>query len=328
MTENGKKNFFDYFKHYKTDENTRQMLLSAEELKVRVAKDPLRIEVIASFPHVVRGATFYALEEELRVMYEAASFRFLPRFPAEEFRTEYMADVLEEAVRSNVITRGFFEEARYEDDGETMWIYLPFAESAVAFVLSSGTDEMLSNILRSRFSIDRKIKVGSDSNAGEKAILREQKRTVVMEEYDRKALEEFRRRMAEGSGEEPQAEDPHADFTKKASLSQADISLEKGKDTVYRIGNFTFDTEGSEVIYGDAFDLDKVVAINSVDAARGTVVFFGEVFSVETKESRDGSKLQVIIGICDGSSSIYVRKQFEKEDAGFVKNIKQGKCEP
>ncbi len=326
MTQNTEKGFFDYFKSFKTDEKTRQMLESAQNIKVRVAKEPLRVEVIASFPHVVRNDVLYALEEELRVMYEAASFRFLPSFPAEEFEKEYMADVVEEAVRSGVITRGFFDTARYEDDGETMWVYLPFVEEAVSFVLTSGTDVVLGNILRSRFSVDRKIKVASDANAREKTDQRAQKRTTVMEEYDRRALEEFRRMMAEGGTETEEETDAHADFTKKKSLAQTDISLEKGRDTVYCIGNMTFDTADSETIYGDTFDLDKVVAINSVDAARGSVVFFGEVFEVETKESRDGSKIQAVIGICDGSSSIYARKQMEKEDAGWLGGIKAGKC--
>ena len=326
MTENGQKDFFDYFKSYKTDEKTRQMLLTAEELKVRVAKAPLRIEVLASFPHVVRGEVFYALEEELRVMYEAASFRFLPRFPAEEFRTEYMSDVLEEAVRSNVITRGFFEEARYEDDGETMWIYLPFREDAVSFVLKSGTDVILSNILRSRFSIERKVKVASDDNAGEKVTLREKKRTMVMEEYDKRALEDFRRRMAEGDGASQPQEDSHADFEKKSSLALAEVTLEKGKDTLYRIGSLTFDTADSESIYGDAFDLDKVVPISTALTTRGTAVFFGEIFEVETKENREGTKIQATIGLCDGSSSVYVRKTVEKEDASWLGGVKAGKC--
>jgi hypothetical protein len=148
----------------------------------------------------------------------------------------------------------------------------------VSFVLTSGTDVVLGNILRSRFSVERKIKVASDIDAKEKMDQRAQKRTTVMEEYDRRALEEFRRMMAEGAADTQAEEDLHADFTEKKSLAQTDISLEKGKDTMYRIGNMTFDTADSETIYGEPFDLDKVVAINSVDAARGTVVFFGEVF--------------------------------------------------
>ncbi len=325
--EKNSKTFFDYFKRYNPDEKTRQILLMAENLKVRVAKDPIRVEVHAFFPEVIRNSVFFPIEAELCTLCEAASFRFLPTFPAEKFCVEYMSDVLEEAVRSGVIAQGFFSEARYEDDGETIRIYLPFLEEGVSFVVTSGTDVMLSNILRSRFSIERKVRVLSDRNAQERMDVREKKRVNVLEEYDRNALEEFRCRMANGGvAQTDEEENAHADFEHRVSLSKDAAVLEKGHDTVYRIGNMTFDTAESEAVYGEPFDLDKVVSIGSLEAPRGTVVLFGEVFEVETKENREGTKVQAIIGICDGSSSIYLRKTLEKEDAGWLGGIKAGKC--
>ena len=108
MIEQNQKKFFEFFKHYKPDEKIREILDKAYNVRVRVAKEPLRIEVLASFDSVVRNATLYPIEEELRVLYEALSFRILPTFPAEAFRPEYMTDVIEEAVRAEVIARGFF----------------------------------------------------------------------------------------------------------------------------------------------------------------------------------------------------------------------------
>ena len=72
------KGFFDYFKNFHPSEEVEETLKAAENVRVRVAKDPLRIEVLVDFPYVVRNCLLYPLEDELCQLYEAASFRILP----------------------------------------------------------------------------------------------------------------------------------------------------------------------------------------------------------------------------------------------------------
>ncbi len=327
MTEN--KKFFDFFKHYTPAEEDREMLSSAENVKVRVAKNPLRIEILADFPTVIHNAQLYPIEDELCALYEAASVRIMPTFPKELFSVTYMVEVIDEAVRVGVIARGFFDQASYEDNGETISITIPFLPDSIDFMNHSGTTDTLGNILRCRFGVERKIRIVSSDDAAERIQQRAKQHDKILEEYDAKALEQFREMMRAKSAEASQTDSKeisHEDFERLFKLEAKGETFEKIGDDLYRIGTMCFDAKESEVLLGDEFDLDKGVAMNSIKEARGTVVFFGEIFEVETKENREGTRIQVSVGICDSSSSIYIRKTVDKEGSGWLGGMKEGKC--
>ena len=219
MAEN--KKFFDFFKHYSPNDEAREMLESAEEVRVRVAKDPLRIEILARFPRVVRNAELYPVEDELCALYSAASCRILPSFPSELFSVVHMEDIVGEAVRVGVIARGFFDHASYCDDGEELTITIPFLSDSIDFMNHSGTTDTLGNILRCRFSIDRRVRIASSENAAELVKQRESRQGEILAEYDAKALEQLREMMrtrkAEAEGGEAE-EVSHADFERLFKL--------------------------------------------------------------------------------------------------------------
>ncbi len=325
MQDHNEKRFFDFFKRFKTDDKTRQILESATNVSLRLSRDPLRFEIGATFPMVVRNRVLHAIEDELCTFYEAASVRIFPTFPSSLFRAELMEDIVGEAVRSGVIVKGYFDEAIYEDDGESIRVILPFVESAIEFMTASGTREVLSRILSLRFSIDREITVTSSADAAEKTQKRLERHDEILREADRAALEEMRAAMRARAEEEVE-EDPHADFTRVVALSSTEASLACEDGHLYRIGTMCFDTEGSEGVLGDPFDLSRVEMMSAVPEARGTHTFFGQIFSVETKEKNDGARIQVSVGIHDGSSSLYIKKTEDAENAGWIKSMKEGKC--
>ena len=128
MQDHNEKRFFDFFKRFKTDDKTRQILESATNVSLRLSRDPLRFEIGATFPMVVRNRVLHDIEDELCTFYEAASVRIFPTFPSSLFRAELMEDIVGEAVRSGVIVKGYFDEAIYEDDGESIRVILPFVD--------------------------------------------------------------------------------------------------------------------------------------------------------------------------------------------------------
>ena len=328
MGEAVKKGFFDYFPGYEPEDATvKAALAAATEVRVRVAKAPLRIEVMARFAEVVPGAMLYRVEDALCERYEAASFRILPAYPSSAFSMACMPDVLEEAVRVGAVTRGFFAGATYTDDGETLTAEIPFLPGAIDFMSVSHTDEVLSNILKYRFDITRHVRLIPCADAAARTENRNREKAKVMEEYDRQALEHFRE-MARQAGEnraEAAAEDPHRDFQKKNSLNRDAATLCE-EDGIVRIGTMTFDIREPEAIFGDAFDLGKSIALDTIEQPRGTVTVLGEVFEVDSKENREGTKVQFTIGIYDGTTSLYLRKTLDKESAGWLSGIKSGKC--
>ena len=326
MTKNNDKRFFDFFKRYKTDDKTRQMLESGTNVRVRLSKDPLRLEIYITFPMVLRNHTLYTVEQELCAYCEAESVRIFPTYPSSLFDVCFMEDVVEEAVRSGVIVKGYFDEAVYEDDGETVRAVLPFVDTALSFMSSSGTCEVLERILSLRFSIARRVLVVASHDAEARTKQRLERNAEILREADRQALEEMRAAMRARAEAEEEEKDPHADFTRVSSLIGGEATVEVDDAGLVRIGNMCFDTEGSEAILGEAFSFDRIKMMSEVTEPRGTHVIFGEVFSVETKEKNDGARIQATVGIYDGSSSLYIKKTSEAEEAGWISALKAGKC--
>ena len=81
-----------------------------------MAKNPLRIEVFADFPMLVRNSVLYPVEKELCALYGAASFRIFPHFPSSLFDLSRMAEIATEAAMSGAVTHGFFHNATYDDN--------------------------------------------------------------------------------------------------------------------------------------------------------------------------------------------------------------------
>ena len=117
MPESQKK-FFDIFKKYLPDREKKQMLEEADNVRIRIMRDPYRVEVEADFPRHNDQRTLHAIEDELRVFYNACSFRIFPHYPQEDFTAERMEEIFEEASRSGAITRGFFSDAEIHIDNE------------------------------------------------------------------------------------------------------------------------------------------------------------------------------------------------------------------
>ncbi|MBQ8906993.1 MAG: PolC-type DNA polymerase III [Clostridia bacterium] len=322
MAEN--KGFFDYFKKYKPySEEEREVLSLAENVLLRHSKKDNRIEILASFPVVIRGATLYEIEAHLCETYELVSARILPSFPAALFKTPYMEDVLEEAVKVGAITRGFFSSATFEDDGECLRITIPFMQSAIDFMNTSGTTDVLTKILESRFNVVRRVFICSDEHAREKTAERESKKAEALRESDRQALEAFRAQMQ--SAAKAEEDDSHADFEQRKNIDNREENATVEND-VCTIGTMTFGLAEASLLYGNEFSTGNIVSINSITASRGSVTVVGEVFEVTTKDSRDGTKVQTTIGIYDGSGSMYIKHHVPKEEAGFIKDLGAGKC--
>ena len=152
-----KRGFFDIFKRYAPTAEKRQLLESAYDAKYKYTTNPMRVEIDLYFERHYDAATIYEIEDECRTLYNAAAFKIMPHFPKEEFNLSRFNEICYEAALCGAVTHGFFSNAEYDDDGETVTVSLPFYAEGVNFVKDSGTETILSNILFSRYGLSRKI---------------------------------------------------------------------------------------------------------------------------------------------------------------------------
>jgi DNA polymerase-3 subunit alpha (Gram-positive type) len=321
------KKFLDIFLRYTPSDEKAALLDRATNASFRYSKDPMRVEVELSFASHEDAELIYDIEDECRELYGAESFKILPHFPPEEYNVSRMNEITAEAALCGAVTNGFFSYAEYSDDGECITVQLPFSNYGVDFVKDANTETILSNILRSRYGVTRSFKILSGSNAeayeAEWTKRRERLLDAAAEE-SRAQFAKARADMAREREEAAMASDPHYGFDKRSGINSMTGVNEVIKENVYRMGATVYNVEESEVIYGEDFDIIEPIPLSDTDSVRSYAVFLGTVFEKADKESREGDKVSLTVGISDGASGIYAKRRLPKEECDWFKGLKEG----
>ena len=167
--QNGQTTFLNKFQKYNPSPARRDLLASSEWIGMRYKRDPLRVEVDLHFDERVDVGLLHSIERELCELYSAASFRIFPHMPPACFRADLcMHEVADEATRVSALTPGFFYDASYSDDGETVICELPYLAPGVDVVNDASTADLLERILASRYGVTRRVLIRSCADAEER----------------------------------------------------------------------------------------------------------------------------------------------------------------
>ena len=321
------KSFLDIFTRYSPDMDKRDLLERGYNLLPRKSVNPLRIEVDITFNSHEDADLIYDIEDECRKIYNAQSFKILPHFPPHLFSIKSLPEILYEAAICGAVTNGFFTGATYDDNGESITISIPFSSHGVDFVRVANTETILSNIIRSRYGVDRKVFIISNGNGEARHMEWEARRMEIMERAEAKSREDFinqRREAEKQREEEARAADPHYDFDSKAGISSATGINKQITETTYKMGATTYDFSKPSLVYGNEFEILEPTPLADVPSVRNRSIFLGTIFEVTTKETRNGDKTSITIGISDGASATYLKKILPNEEVGWHKDLKSG----
>ena len=290
------KSFLDIFTRYSPDMDKRDLLLRGYNLIPRKSVNPLRIEVDITFDSHEDADLLYDIEDDCRQIYNAQSFKILPHFPSYLFSIKCLPEILYEAAVCGAVTNGFFTGASYEDSGESITISIPFSSYGVDFVKVANTESILSNIIRSRYGVDRKIFIISNGNEDKRHREWEARRVEIMERAEAKSREDFikqRQEAVKQREEEARASDPYYDFDSKAGISSATGINTQLSETTYKMGATTYDFSKPSLVYGEEFDVIEPTPLANVANERNRSIFLGTIFEVTAKETRNGDKTNI-----------------------------------
>lgn len=320
-------NKFDrIFSKYSQSADERSILDMAENVRTKIDRDKRIVEINCEFPQIIPKKDLYQIEKSIRAAYELNFVRLIPRYPGELFTKSYMREVMYELQRVGAVSRGFFNEYDCRISGEHIEIEISFNNGGVELLYSAKTNEIISNIIYGefgrRFSVDIKqdssCDVGDGFFAGQLAELEKQARSAQVELAHQRA---FRHENDEQSVVE---ETPDKDFERIATLSAKDVVCEQSENN-FHIGGKYFDVSSPEFIIGDEFQIVDPTPIRNIDGPRKNIVVLGEVFGIESKETRRGDKLILTFAVTDKDSSIYIKLVSTKEELEpYLTNIKEG----
>lgn len=320
-------NKFDrIFSKYSQSADERSILDMAENVRTKIDRDKRIVEINCEFPQIIPKKDLYQIEESIRAAYELNFVRLIPRYPGELFTKSYMREVMYELQRVGAVSRGFFNEYDCRISGDHIEIEISFNNGGVELLYSAKTNEIISNIIYGefgrRFSVDIKqdssCDVGDGFFAGQLAELEKQARSAQVELAHQRA---FRHENDEQTVVE---ETPDKDFERIATLSAKDVVCEQSEND-FHIGGKYFDVSSPEFIIGDEFQILDPTPIRNIDGPRKNIVVLGEVFGIESKETRRGDKLILTFAVTDKDSSIYIKLVSTKEELEpYLTNIKEG----
>jgi len=345
----GEKGFFDIFSKYTpSDEKKTALLCRAHSVKLRARRESaegggeikqgriVAVEVELSFDAHEDAELLYEIEDECRELYQTETFKILPHFPPEIFDVRYFGEIALEANLCGAITNGFLSGAEYRDSGEEILVEIPYDAYGVEFVKDSSTEQILENILLSRYGIKRKIVIAEGRGAAEfaeKNRLRREENMARAEAQDRERFLKERAEIREKAEAAAKEADPYYGFEARAGISSETGVSEAIGDTVYRMGATTYDFSSPEHIFGEDFEVVEPTPLSEAASrvSRGKILVLGTAFEVSMKETRAGDKMNCTIGISDGASAIYIKKTLPNDpnELAFVKElegaVKKGK---
>ena len=315
-------------KYAPTSQQYADILASGEIIQPRADKELRMLEIDVAFGSIVEKKHLYTIESEIAATYTLNSVRILPHYPSELFTKSYMQSVLLETERVGTVSKGFFNYADIQiNDGEIV-IEIPFGTGGIGLLETAQTASVIAGIIKSEFDLDFKVDIRTSKNA------------EYVESLHRSVFEEDLRRMdanialamqneaaaAHHHGAPQEAAPAPERLPMVDTLSNEELESEQISETVFKSGNMTFDVSESSIILGDEFEFATPTPMRKLQKTTGTMLIMGKVFSIETKETRKGDKVNVTIGITDNDSSISLRGVFLTDEAGFVGKMKTGKC--
>lgn len=318
--------FFEIFTKYDASEKYKKILLRASNIRSRFDRERRIAEVFAHFPELVEKCNLYEIEQELAATYSLNSVWIFPQYPKELFSVGYMPEILLETERTGTVSKGFFDSCKCELCGDTLNIKVPFTEGGIYLLENAKTNEIISNIIKSEFSLQFTTKIFQSGDMSVFAEKRRREQEKLLSDIDRSIAASVARETA--AARMPQKNDqnrePDKNLTRVNSLHydgpQAALRVD---ENIFTSGFMRFDVSAPQVIFGNEFVMGEPTPIRALKPGE-SAIFLAEVIEVVKKESRRGDKLNVRISLSDRDYSIYIRITLTSDESEWLSQIKPG----
>lgn len=258
---------------------------------IRIYKESRTMEIELAFSSLVVSDVLFKAEEELKTKLGLEKVRFFPVMPGECFGVDYYPSIVLEVNREIAASNGFFKDSTCRFENEKLTIEL--VHGGVEIVQSCGCDAFIVKLIGKRFS--RKIDVEIKGN------------DVKLED-------------AQVADMIKQAEDTNL---REKGIDPEFVRTPKPKEHKI-IEGIPLYLETAKPIYGNKITKEPK-PLNEISIEDGSCVVWGDVFSFESRETRDGRSNIITFNITDNTYS-YTCKVFERKDncAAILEKIKNG----
>ena len=243
----------------------------------------------------VHKKDLYSAQKELCEKLGVKSVRLIPVYESSMLSADYFGDIAFEANLRGVPINGFLSDSKVVFENNVFKVEL--AHGGAEMLLGSRCDVVMKNIVREEFGREIEIEFCGTTEVTEIS----ERKTAAVSYSETKA-----------GGSSSSAPKPRA------------------PRTAVPFGNGGFDATGlpidisnMEVVMGRPIK-QRPMKLCDVDMQSGRVVVWGDIFSVESRETRDGESVIVSIMLTDLTSSNILKIIAKKKEAEEVLSLKSG----
>lgn len=288
--------FLSLFGEY-IDQGVAAYFDSATVESIEASLTERSVSMLVSFPAPIDSAVIKKARAELIRVMNLHRLDLGMHFPPETFDINYMASFVKEIYEHFPASRTILEGAAYNLNGDKLTVEL--AANGKDVLINLGCDKFIRQTIDRRF--ERLISVEFVSN--------------VSAQDDIKVLEELQKK-------ENQKIAVASPMANPVAVSKAPVQ-KKPKERTY--DDLPISITNAKPLFGTLVK-GKPKPIKECLPEDGEVVVWGDVFSLETRESKDGRYSIINFNITDYTSSYPVKVFGEKKKCeDLVENLKDGK---
>ena len=225
-----------------------------------------------------------------------------PRFPGEFFTVSVLPSLINALKEKDASINGTFNLAESKISNGKLSIMLK--HGGYDLLTARNTDEKLKTMIKEWFSVDCDVDFTGK---------------LTIEEGDDSLLERIKTEEIKKAREAAVAEIEQHDAAMQEQAAKRTINYREGKNLVPAII-----PETARIIFGTPPKKLKLTPIDETSIESGKVTVWGEIFSVEVRETRDKSKKIYNIDITDYNSSITMNLILMKRDTPTIDTLSKG----
>ena len=264
---------------------------------------------------LVSAEVLFAAEKEIAAAMHMSVATIAPRFPGELLGEEAWPSLVEHLRRRNVAVNGTFDDARFTLTEETLTVYC--THGGVNILRATDTERLLQELIGEQFG--RRVKVTFE---GEEVPCEDEH----YREMQRRAEEEA------AQAARIQAEKRAAELAAQPQPASATAPAKPGKPsdpTRPPADGLPVYLDTAQVLFGTPVR-ERPVPIKGLEADGSTVTVWGEIFRIDSRDNRDGTKTNYSISITDRTSSLtlklWLTKGRDNDRIAAVEGLKNGAC--
>ena len=308
-----KRSFGALFGPYLPSEHSSEVLYGGIVESMDMDHTTRCMEAVVRFAAPVPFEAVQQAEQGLAQTLRISGVTLHPVYDAVAFSAEVCPMLISYLKKENVAVNGTFEDARFVLEGDRLQVYL--THGGVNILQTTGADKQLQQLIRSQYG-----RLVTVQFIGEVETQKDERYQKMMEQAEQEAAERAREA----------AEARAAAMATQPKAATEDEPARPGKPadpTRPPADGLPIYLETAQPVIGVPIK-ERPVPIKGLEADGSAVTVWGQIFRIDSRENRDGTKCRYSISITDLTGSLVVSlwldKKRDKEQITAVSGLKNG----